>query len=100
MQPDQQRVGSIFLAAARKVLAGNPSAGVRRRLEDIVEPLARAAPSPALRAALRGVEALEHAGTAEARQLLKELAGGPPEEILTREAEAALRRLGRPGSNP
>ncbi len=89
------RLGELMLPAARKVLAANPSAEVRRRLEEIVEPLARVAPSPDLRAALRAVEALEHAGTAEARQLLKELAAGLPEATLTREADAALRRLGK-----
>lgn len=36
---------------------------------------------------------LEHAGTAEARQLLERVAGGVPTARLTREAAAALARL-------
>jgi hypothetical protein len=94
------RLGEAALPAARKTLAESPSAEVRRRLQDVVERLARLALSPQGRAALRGVEALEYAGTAEARGLLKELAAGLPETRLTREAEAALARLARGGASP
>jgi hypothetical protein len=41
----------------------------------------------------RAVEVLELAGTAGAKNLLRELADGPPERCLTREAKAALARL-------
>jgi hypothetical protein len=41
------------------------------------------------------LEVLEHAGTPEARRLLKDLARGVPEARLTREARAALTRLNR-----
>jgi hypothetical protein len=88
------RLGEAALPAARKALAGKPSAEARRRLEEVVAQLSGRAPSPDLRAALRAVEVLEHAGTPEARQLLKELAAGLPEAALTREADAALGRLG------
>jgi hypothetical protein len=44
---------------------------------------------------VRAVEALEHAGTAEAKALLEALAAGMPEARLTQEARATLRRLAR-----
>jgi hypothetical protein len=53
-----------------------------------MEPIA--APEP-----LRAVQVLEYAGTAEARHLLKELAGGAPAARLTQEVRAALGRLDR-----
>jgi WD40 repeat protein len=94
------RLGEAVLPAARKTLAGKPSAEVRRRLQEIVEKLGRVAPSPDGRAALRAVEALECAGTAEARGLLQELAAGLPGAGLTGEASAALARLTRRGTHP
>jgi hypothetical protein len=42
------------------------------------------------------VHALELAGTPEARQTLKDWAGGAPEAALTRDAAAALARMGPP----
>jgi HEAT repeat protein len=45
---------------------------------------------------VRAVAALERLGTPEARRLLKELAGGAEEALLTQAARAALER--RPGS--
>jgi hypothetical protein len=44
---------------------------------------------------LRAVEALEHVGTPEARQLLEALSRGAREARLTREAQASLRRLAK-----
>ena len=46
----------------------------------------------------RALSALEHAGTAEARQRLEELAKGAAGARLTREAQAALERLARRGA--
>ncbi len=44
---------------------------------------------------LRGVEALEGIGTADARQVLETLAAGAPGAELTRAASAAVERLQR-----
>jgi hypothetical protein len=44
---------------------------------------------------LRAIRVLEHIGTAEARELLRKLAGGAAEVRETREAEKALQRLQR-----
>jgi hypothetical protein len=81
--------------AVRQALGGRPSQEARRRLEGVLNGLEREVPSPELLQALRAVEALERAGTPEARRLLAELAGGAAEAWLTREATAALKRLGR-----
>ena len=66
---------------------------VRRRLATAGEGLAGSAGRRQVRQAMA---ALEYAGGAEARALLRELAGGDPDAWLTAEARAALRRVGRP----
>jgi RNA polymerase sigma factor (sigma-70 family) len=82
--------------ALRKAMEGSASAEVRRRVEGLLEsqePGGRQAPQ-ALRQ-VRAVEVLESAGTPEARQLLEALARGVAGARLTREARAALDRVGR-----
>jgi WD40 repeat protein len=53
-------------------------------------------PRPRPRSVLRSVAILEAIGTPEARQALKQLAGGPAGSVVTREAGAALERLTNP----
>jgi hypothetical protein len=88
-------IGEAAEPALRRVLADKPSLEVRRRVEPMVKDLERrtATCSTALRD-WRAVEVLEYLGTPEARQLLQRLAGGVPSALLTREAKAALQRLG------
>jgi hypothetical protein len=50
-------------------------------------------PQPQPRGLLRSLAVLEQIGTPEARQALKQLAGGPAGSTLGREAGAALGRL-------
>jgi WD40 repeat protein len=69
-----------------------PSLEVRRRLQQIVEAIQS---KPESLRAVRAVEALEWIGTPEAVRLLGELAHGAAEARLTREANAAKRRLMR-----
>lgn len=79
----------------RKALAANPGLEKKRRLQELLDALSNAElPSGMLRP-LRAVEMLERLGTAEARQLLQELARGNPDARLTGDATAALRRLAR-----
>jgi WD40 repeat protein len=79
----------------RRVLAGDPSLELQRRVEALLAKLdaARLHPSAAEVRALRMLELLEHLGTPEARALLQELAAGAPEARRTRSARAALGRL-------
>jgi WD40 repeat protein len=87
------RAGRAAEAAARKALATDPPAEVRRRLDDILSKL-NAGPGPSrdeVRAA-RAVELLEKIGNAEARRLLEEFAKGG-DGPLSIEARSALARL-------
>jgi hypothetical protein len=84
-------MGGAVAGRLRKVLRLRCSAEVRWRVEYLLERLDRAMPEMLRR--LRALEALEHAGTAEARGVLQALAKGEPEARLTREAKDALRRL-------
>jgi WD40 repeat protein len=78
--------------ALRKALSGQPSPEMRRRIGQLLEQLTAISSGVDLRL-LRVVEAVEHIGTLEARELLESLARGAPGARLTRAAQAALRRL-------
>jgi RNA polymerase sigma factor (sigma-70 family) len=87
------QLGDGAVPALRRALERRPSLEARRRVERLLaRPTGADAPALSL---LRAVEALELAGTPEARAALAELAGRAPEARLTREAAAALGRLGR-----
>ncbi len=90
-----EKLGEVALPALRKVLAGSPSAEVRRRCEVLLKTAAEPALSGERLRAVRAVEALEQADTPEARELLRRLAGGAEGARLTREAKVALDRLAR-----
>jgi WD40 repeat protein len=82
------------------VTAAEKSPGASPELRERLRKVLAAAPAddrplPAWAAAQsRAVAVLEHAGTADARAALRELAGGAPGAWLTREAEAAMSRPG------
>jgi hypothetical protein len=80
--------------ALRKVLEGQPSLELRRRVLQLLTGADSLLPAGERLRAARSLELLERLGTAEARRLLTGLAGGAPEAWLTCEARAALRRLG------
>jgi hypothetical protein len=88
-----EKLGRLAEPAMRKALADRPSAEARRRLAEVLKKVVGATPTPEEVRALRIVEALEQAGTAAARRLLTDLAGGVPEARLTSEAKSALQRL-------
>jgi hypothetical protein len=86
--------------ALRAALTAGPTEEQRRRIERLLRAL-NTAPSGETLRSLRGVEALESIGDADARELLSILARGAAGARLTREAAAALERLGRrPGVRP
>jgi hypothetical protein len=85
-------MGESIAQTLRSALKKAESAEARRRLKDLLGKLQGGPTADDLRH-LRAVHALELCGTAEARQLLRELAGGASGARLTRDARAALERL-------
>jgi RNA polymerase sigma factor (sigma-70 family) len=88
-----EKLGELVEPELRAALAKARSVEMRQRLERLLKRLdEKALPGELLRD-IRAVEVLERLGTAEARGLLRDLAGGAPAARLTREAQAALQRL-------
>jgi hypothetical protein len=84
--------------ALRRALRERPSSlEMRRRIETLLQRLDGPITSGETLRRLRAVEVLEHIGSPEARRVLRTLAEGAPEAILTREAKAALDRLSPTG---
>jgi len=87
--------------ALERALGGRPELEFRRRVEEVLAQIDGPVSTPELLQGVRAVEVLEYAGTQKARSVLQVLAGGAPTARLTREAQAALKRLtGRPASAP
>ncbi|HVS37006.1 MAG TPA: hypothetical protein VMS17_15705 [Gemmataceae bacterium] len=86
-------LGEVAGPALRRALEDKPSAEARQRLEELVRRLGGLVTDAEQARVLRGVEVLEHMGTADARRLLEELAEGAEGSRQTREAKAALERL-------
>ncbi len=80
--------------ALQEALKGSPSPEQRRRIEALLN-VPRIVRSPENLRRLRAIEALEHIGTAEAREVLESLAKGAAEARATQEAKASLERLAR-----
>ncbi len=91
-----QNVGELAEPELRRILAGKPTLEQRRRIEPILADLESKPPSGEALRSLRALRVLGHAGTADARRLLSELASGAPGAVLTQQSQAALTRLNRP----
>ena len=89
--------GEAVEPALKKALKTTSSTEVRAQVGRLLAWLLaeREGASGAWLRPLRAVEALEYAGTAEARDLLAKLSGGAPEARLTWESKASLNRLTR-----
>jgi RNA polymerase sigma factor (sigma-70 family) len=81
-------MGEAAEPALRKTLEGNPTLEVRQRLEQILDKR-----GPDILRQLRAIDALEHMGTAEARQLLHALSTKAHNPRVAQAAEAAVQRL-------
>ncbi len=90
-----RKLGLAAESALRRALAAGPGLEARRRIEGLLAQLEASDQSRLGRA----VEVLERIGTPAARQLLQTLAAGEAEARLTREAQAALRRLTERAAN-
>src|SRR5262249_51138485 len=94
-------LGARAIPTIRRAAAETSSLETRKRIEALLgdltlleDPLRQLSNlSPEALREYRALSALERSGRAEARQLLKELAGGAPGSVQTYEAAAALSRL-------
>jgi WD40 repeat protein len=85
-------LGRLAEGALKETLAGQPSAEVRRRVEDLLRKLDGKGEDPERLRLFRAIEVLERLGTPQARRLLAKLEK-EAEPTLVREAKAALKRL-------
>jgi WD40 repeat protein len=88
-----EKAGEAVMPALRRALEAKPSPEARRRLADLLERLDQPEPSPRQLRLTRALQALESAGTAEARRALPDLVRGATDTPLAEEAGASLRRL-------
>jgi RNA polymerase sigma factor (sigma-70 family) len=96
-EAELERLGPAARPALVEALKGKPSLDVTQRVEGLLRALEDwRLPSEQVRA-VRAAEALEAAGTEEARRLLQEWARGAAGALLTEEARASLARLSKTG---
>ncbi len=87
------KLGDAIAQNLRRALENKPSLEVRRRIQQLLDQT-RDWTAERLRDH-RAIQALEHIGTRQAKEVLLRLAAGAPETLRTEEAKTALRR----GSN-
>jgi RNA polymerase sigma factor (sigma-70 family) len=88
-----ERFGPNAVAGVKVRLKQSLPLEVRKRLLQFLEK--NDGPNPHQLRCIRAVAVLETINTAETRNLLAKLAKGPPDDVLTREAQAAKRRAVR-----
>ena len=86
-----EKLGDVAAPALRKAIAENPTLETKQRLESLLE---KYSSSQRLRT-VRAVQALELLDTPTSRALLRRLAEGAPEALLTREARTTFERLAK-----
>jgi hypothetical protein len=91
-----EALGERAAGALRAALGGKPSPEARKRIQALLRTIDGPVQDRETLRAMRAVAVLEDVGTREARAVLTTLAGGVAEARLTREARAALGRLGVP----
>jgi hypothetical protein len=91
---DLAELAELAESALRRAQSNARTLEQRRRVENLLELLQTQPPTPEQLRYLRSIEVLEHLGTSSANRLLEMLAKGAPDARVTREAGAALVRLG------
>ena len=86
-------LGDLAEAPLREALQKQASAEARRRIETILQQSSDVAVQPVRLQALRAIEVLEKIGSVEARKVLRSLAKGTPDCLITREARGTLAHL-------
>jgi hypothetical protein len=92
-QDELERLGGLTAPALKKALEASPSVELRKRIEELLAKAKGQTLSPVQLQVVRAIEALERAGTPEARKALQTLARGATGALETVEARAALDRL-------
>jgi hypothetical protein len=87
-------IGPEAAPELEKLLNGKPTLDLKNRVEELLKRSQMAPVGDRLRG-VRAVEVLSRISTPAARQALTELADGAPDAWLTREARAAMERLGK-----
>jgi RNA polymerase sigma factor (sigma-70 family) len=87
-------MGAAVEIPLRRALADSPSAEVQRRLLSLLDALKRE-PTPEEHRLMRAVQVMELCATAEARNVLRQWAGGAAGAPLTEQSKAALKRSAR-----
>jgi WD40 repeat protein len=87
-----RNLGELAKAALRQKLQGILTLEMRRRVEQLLQ---KTDPAPDRLREMRVIEALEHIGTPEAKELLQKLATGAVAARLTHEAKASMERLAK-----
>jgi hypothetical protein len=90
-------LGRLAEGALTRALEGNPSAEVKRRIQNLLHKLDGTAEDPEQHRLLRAIEVLERLGTREASRLLGKLWKEATAAQVVLEAKASLDRLGRGG---
>lgn len=86
-------IGTPAAGVLREVVRGKPAPEVRKVAERLLLKIEGVIHRPEDLRALRAVEVLEVVGTADAKELLRRWAAGPPGFVQTAEAAKALKRL-------
>jgi RNA polymerase sigma factor (sigma-70 family) len=90
-----EKLGESALPYLTDHQAQHLSAEGRRRVHSLLDRITSLNATPELRRQLRSMEVLELIGTAEARELIRDVAAGVPQARLTRDARAAADRMDR-----
>jgi hypothetical protein len=90
-----EALGELARLALQKEMARPASQESARQAKALLDRLSQPLSPNHLRL-MRAIEVLEHIRTPEAKELLRSLASGTPDTVLTREARSALTRLEGP----
>jgi hypothetical protein len=92
--------GKLAEPALRETLARQVSLEFSQRIKKLLQKREALIPSPEMLQALRAMEVLEHVGSAEARQALKQFAKDTADDYYRQEAQAAALRLEKRAKSP
>jgi RNA polymerase sigma factor (sigma-70 family) len=90
-----EKLAELVVPQLRAALEKRPGLEATQRIEKILDVVASQPLAPEKLRDLRAIEALEYIATPSARAVLEPLAQGAPGAYLTRDAQAALLRLGK-----